>query len=116
MDGLVEVVGDQQRRDARPVEHRLQTLADEQCHLVVQRREGLVQEHHLGTRRHGAQDRDELLLATRQFEGTPMEVEADVELPSGLARVIVAPVELPVGPLLVLLGVPVFLWLLRKAV
>jgi iron complex transport system permease protein len=33
-----------------------------------------------------------------------------------LARVIAAPVELPVGPLLVLLGVPVFLWLLRKAV
>ena len=28
----------------------------------------------------------------------------------------VAPVEVPVGPFLVLLGVPIFLWLLRKAV
>lgn len=33
-----------------------------------------------------------------------------------LARVIAAPEELPVGPFLVLLGVPLFLWLLRKAV
>lgn len=33
-----------------------------------------------------------------------------------LARTIVAPVEMPVGPFLVLLGVPLFLWLLRKAV
>ena len=32
-----------------------------------------------------------------------------------LARVVVAPVELPVGPLMVVLGVPFFLWLLRKA-
>ena len=33
-----------------------------------------------------------------------------------LARTIAAPQELPVGPFLVLLGVPLFLWLLRKAV
>jgi len=33
-----------------------------------------------------------------------------------LARVILAPVELPVGPLMVVLGVPLFLWLLREAV
>ena len=33
-----------------------------------------------------------------------------------LARVVFAPIELPVGPLMVLLGVPLFLWLLRKAV
>ncbi|MDQ2622203.1 MAG: iron ABC transporter permease, partial [Actinomycetota bacterium] len=33
-----------------------------------------------------------------------------------LARTIVAPIEMPVGPFLVLLGVPLFLWLLRKAV
>ncbi|WP_205697234.1 iron ABC transporter permease [Conexibacter sp. SYSU D00693] len=32
-----------------------------------------------------------------------------------LARTVVAPVELPVGPLMVILGVPLFLWLLRKA-
>lgn len=32
-----------------------------------------------------------------------------------LARILLAPRELPVGPLMVVLGVPVFLWLLRKA-
>ena len=32
-----------------------------------------------------------------------------------LARVIAAPVELPVGPFMVILGVPVFIWLLRSA-
>ncbi len=32
-----------------------------------------------------------------------------------LARVVVAPIELPVGPLMVVLGVPFFLWLLRRA-
>jgi len=33
-----------------------------------------------------------------------------------LARVVAAPVELPVGPFMVALGVPLFLWLLRKTV
>jgi len=33
-----------------------------------------------------------------------------------LARTVAAPVEMPVGPFLVILGVPLFLWLLRKAV
>ena len=33
-----------------------------------------------------------------------------------LARTVVAPIEMPVGPFLVILGVPLFLWLLRKAV
>jgi iron complex transport system permease protein len=33
-----------------------------------------------------------------------------------LARTLRAPVEMPVGPFMVLLGVPLFLWLLRKAV
>jgi iron complex transport system permease protein len=33
-----------------------------------------------------------------------------------LARVVMAPIELPVGPLMVVLGVPLFLWLLRRAV
>jgi len=33
-----------------------------------------------------------------------------------LARTVRAPIELPVGPFMVVLGVPVFLWLLRKAV
>lgn len=33
-----------------------------------------------------------------------------------LARIIAAPVELPVGPFMVAIGVPLFLWLLRKGV
>lgn len=33
-----------------------------------------------------------------------------------LARNLMAPIELPVGPLMVALGVPLFLWLLRRAV
>jgi iron complex transport system permease protein len=33
-----------------------------------------------------------------------------------VARTIKAPLELPVGPMMVVLGVPLFLWLLRKAV
>lgn len=32
-----------------------------------------------------------------------------------LARTVLAPIELPVGPFMVVLGVPVFLWLLRSA-
>ena len=43
--------------------------------------------------------------------GAALLVAADT-----LARTIRAPIEMPVGPFLVLLGVPVFLWLLRKAV
>jgi iron complex transport system permease protein len=31
-----------------------------------------------------------------------------------IARTVAAPIELPVGPLMVLIGVPVFLWLLRR--
>ena len=35
----------------------------------------------------------------------------------GLAGLVVlAPIELPVGPLMVVLGVPLLLWLLREAV
>jgi len=33
-----------------------------------------------------------------------------------LARTLRAPIEMPVGPFMVLLGVPLFLWLLRKVV
>ena len=33
-----------------------------------------------------------------------------------LARTLLAPIELPVGPLMVVLGVPLFLWLLRESV
>jgi iron complex transport system permease protein len=43
--------------------------------------------------------------------GAALLVAADT-----LARVILAPIELPVGPLMVVLGVPLFLWLLKEAV
>jgi iron complex transport system permease protein len=43
--------------------------------------------------------------------GAALLVAADT-----LARVVRAPIEMPVGPFLVVLGVPLFLWLLRKAV
>ncbi len=43
--------------------------------------------------------------------GAALLVAADT-----LARVVMAPIELPVGPLMVVLGVPLFLWLLREAV
>jgi iron complex transport system permease protein len=43
--------------------------------------------------------------------GAALLVAADT-----LARVVLAPVELPVGPLMVVLGVPLFLWLLKEAV
>jgi iron complex transport system permease protein len=43
--------------------------------------------------------------------GAALLVAADT-----LARVVLAPIELPVGPLMVVLGVPLFLWLLKEAV
>jgi iron complex transport system permease protein len=43
--------------------------------------------------------------------GAALLVAADT-----LARVVRAPIEMPVGPFMVVLGVPLFLWLLRKAV
>lgn len=49
----------------------------------------------------------------------PVSAMAGAALLAGadtLARTIAAPVEMPVGPFLVLLGVPLFLWLLRKAI
>ncbi len=51
------------------------------------------------------------VLPVSALGGAALLVSADT-----LARVIAAPVEMPVGPFLVLLGVPVFLYLLRKAV
>jgi iron complex transport system permease protein len=38
-----------------------------------------------------------------------------VVLADTLARTVVAPLQLPVGAVTALLGVPVFLWLMRRA-
>ena len=59
----------------------------------------------------GGTNRLTFVVPVSALGGAALLVSADT-----LARVVVAPVEVPVGPFLVLLGVPIFLWLLRKAV
>lgn len=56
-----------------------------------------------GTSRHG------FVIPASAVAGAALLVTGDT-----LARVILAPRELPVGPFMVVLGVPLFLWLLRK--
>jgi iron complex transport system permease protein len=57
-----------------------------------------------GTARHG------FVVPASGLVGAALVLAGDT-----LARTVMAPRELPVGPFMVLLGVPVFLWLLRKA-
>lgn len=59
----------------------------------------------------GGTNRNTFVMPASALGGAALLVSADT-----LARVVVAPIEVPVGPFLVLLGVPIFLWLLRKAV
>lgn len=56
-----------------------------------------------GTSRHG------FVIPASAVAGAALLVTGDT-----LARVILAPRELPVGPFMVVLGVPLFLWLLRR--
>ncbi len=58
-----------------------------------------------GTSSHG------FVVPTSALAGAALLLAGDT-----LARTVLAPRELPVGPLMVVLGVPLFLWLLRKAV
>ncbi len=58
-----------------------------------------------GTSRHG------FVIPASALAGAALLTAGDV-----LARVIAAPLVLPVGPFMVVLGVPLFLWLLRRAV
>ncbi len=58
-----------------------------------------------GTARHG------FVVPVSALGGAALLVAGDT-----LARTAKAPLELPVGPFMVVLGVPMFLWLLRKAV
>jgi iron complex transport system permease protein len=58
-----------------------------------------------GTSRHG------YVIPVSALAGAALLVLGDT-----LARVVRAPIEMPVGPLMVAIGVPLFLWLLRKAV
>lgn len=57
-----------------------------------------------GTSRHG------FVVPASAISGAALLTAGDT-----LARVVLAPRELPVGPFMVVLGVPLFLWLLRKA-
>jgi len=50
------------------------------------------------------------VMATSALVGAALLLAGDT-----LARTVLAPIELPVGPFMVVLGVPVFLWLLRGA-
>ena len=56
--------------------------------------------------------------ASHSFVSPPRALGGAALLLAGdtLARTVLAPIELPVGPFMVVLGVPLFLWLLRKAV
>lgn len=59
----------------------------------------------------GGTNNHTFVIPVSALAGAALLVAADT-----LARTVAAPIELPVGPFLVILGVPLFLWLLRKAV
>ena len=79
IDRFLEIVRDDQRGGADLLEHVLQLLAHEQRHLVVERRERLVEEQHLRLDHQRAQDRDQLLLAAGHLVGIEVEIDADAE-------------------------------------
>ena len=59
----------------------------------------------------GGTSRHRFVIPASALAGATLLVAGDT-----LARTLFAPRELPVGPMMVLLGVPLFLFLLRKAV
>ena len=79
IDRLLQIVGDEHHRRPRVHEQRLQLIAHEQRHLVVERRKRLVEEQHLGLDHQRAHYRDELLLAARQLVRILGEVQGDAE-------------------------------------
>ena len=80
IDRLFEVVRDQHRGRAGLDEDALQLLAHEQRHLVVERRERLVEEQDFRLDDQRAHDRDELLLAAGHLVGVAVEVDLDAEM------------------------------------
>ena len=80
IDRLFEIVRDQHGRGAGLHEDALQLLAHEQRHLVVERRERLVEEQDLRLDHQRAHDRDELLLAAGHLVGIAVEVDLDAEM------------------------------------
>ncbi len=77
---LFEIVRDQHRRGAGLHEDALQLLAHEQRHLVVERRERLVEKQDFRLDHQRAHDRDELLLAAGHLVGIAVEVDLDAEM------------------------------------
>ena len=67
--GLVLVVGDQDRRRAGPAQHVVHLGAHAGAQAGVERGEGLVEQDDLGVGGQGAGQRNALLLATRELVG-----------------------------------------------
>ena len=80
VDRLFEIVRDQHRGGAGFHEDALQLLAHEQRHLVVERRERLVEKQDLRLDHQRAHDRDELLLAAGHLIGIAVEIDLDAEM------------------------------------
>src|ERR1700678_1503245 len=77
---LFEIVGHQHRGGTRLDEKALQLLAHEQRHLVVERRERLVEEQYLGFDHQRPHDGDELLLASRELVWVTHQIDLDAEM------------------------------------
>ena len=80
IDRLLEIVRDQHRGGAGLDEDALELVAHEQRHLVVERRERLVEKQDFRLDHERAHDRDQLLLAARQLIGIALEVDLDAEM------------------------------------
>ena len=80
IDRLFEIVRDQHGGGAGLHEDALQLLAHEQRHLVVERRERLVEEQDFRLDHQRPHDRDQLLLAARHLVGIAVEVDLDAEM------------------------------------
>jgi hypothetical protein len=73
-------VRDEDRRNVEALQHVLQQGAQAERGLVIEGREGLVEEQDLELDREGAHHRDELLLPAGQLVRVPVQVEADAEI------------------------------------
>jgi hypothetical protein len=80
IDRLFQVVRHQHRGGPGLDEDLLQLLAHEQRHLVVQRRERLVQKQDFGIDHQCAHDRDQLLLPAGHLVRIEIEIDLDVEV------------------------------------
>ena len=75
--GFLEIVRDEDGRQARLHKHLLELITDIERHLVIERRKRFVQKENLGLGNERTQDRDELLLTAGELIGTPFQIELD---------------------------------------